>query len=203
MKENFSKVRLPVFQLQTNTGEKIASDSSLNGFLPKTGLNKKVEQMALVAAFIFAMQMLNFPVQNGTSGHFLGAVLAAVVLGPWNGILAIASVLLVQAFVFSDGGILALGANIFNMGVVGVFAGNYIYQLIKRKTGKTYFAIAVSSWVSVVLAATACSLELALSKTIGLNLVLPAMFKVHMLIGLGEAIVTILAVKFLFYESTK
>ncbi len=155
---------------------------------------KRIPLLALTAAFVFAAQMLNFPVAGGTSGHFLGAILAVTLLGPWMGCLVMALVLLVQALGFADGGMTALGANIFNMGIVGAIGGYYILTglralMPKNRTG-FMASVAIASWLSVFLASLAASLELAISGTIPLSVVLPAMLGVHSLIGIGEAIVT-------------
>ncbi|MFH1226634.1 MAG: energy-coupling factor ABC transporter permease [Planctomycetota bacterium] len=154
---------------------------------------KHVPLMGVMSAFIFAAQMLNFPVAGGTSGHFMGAVLAAVLLGPFAGTLIMTIVLTVQCLMFADGGITALGANIFNMGIVGSLSGYLIYLLfstiIKGKIGKLTGAF-IAGWASIVLAASACAVELAVSGTIALNVALPAMAGVHMIIGIGEALIT-------------
>ncbi len=191
-----SQVFLP--QLLTNTGLTVSQPKSIDKLKFKQNTNKRIQQMAVVAAFIFAAQMVNFPVANGTSGHLLGGVLAAVVLGPWLGMLALTAVLSIQALIFGDGGILALGANIFNMAVLGTIGGYYLYLFLVNKLKNKILAIAIASWLSVIMAATACSFELAFSKTISLNLVLPAMLSVHALIGVSEALITIFALKFLF-----
>jgi cobalt/nickel transport system permease protein len=155
---------------------------------------KTVPLMALCAAFVFAAQMLNFPVAGGTSGHFLGGVLVAVLLGPWLGSLVIALVLLVQAMGFADGGITALGANIFNMALLGTILAYYVFCGIKALLPKNKAAfltsVAMASWCSVMLASGACALELAISGTTPLSVTLPAMLGVHAIIGIGEAIVT-------------
>lgn len=155
---------------------------------------KTVPLMALCAAFVFAAQMLNFPVAGGTSGHFLGGVLVAVLLGPWLGSLVIALVLLVQAMGFADGGITALGANIFNMALIGTIVAYYVFYGIKTLLPKNKAAflasVAIASWCSVMLASGACALELAISGTTPLSVTLPAMLGVHAIIGAGEAIVT-------------
>ncbi len=159
---------------------------------------KSVPMLALCAAFVFAAQMLNFPVAGGTSGHFLGGVLAAVLLGPWLGSLVIALVLLVQCLGFADGGLTALGANIFNMAVIGTILSYYIWYGIKSliPKNKTMFlaATGVAAWLSVMLASGAASVELALSGTTPLSVTLPAMLGVHAIIGVGEAIITVLVV---------
>ncbi|MBD2510183.1 energy-coupling factor ABC transporter permease [Nostoc muscorum FACHB-395] len=151
--------------------------------------------LGLTTAFIFAAQMINFPVAGGTSGHLLGGTLAAIVLGsPWAGTLCIATVLIIQAVLFADGGITALGANIFNMAVVGVWVGWILTQTLQRLLGgfkgRLPLAAGIAAGVSVVVAAIACAIELALSGTAPVAIVLPAMSGVHILIGIGEGIIT-------------
>lgn len=159
---------------------------------------RQVPLMGVTAAFIFAAQMLNFPVAGGTSGHFLGAVLAAVLLGPWAACLIMAVVLVVQCLGFADGGLTALGANVFNMGVVGGILCYYIFVVLKKALPRTrssfLSAVAVTSWFSVVLASAVCAIELAVSGTSPLGVALPAMVGVHALIGIGEAIITTVVV---------
>jgi cobalt/nickel transport system permease protein len=159
---------------------------------------RKVPLLGVTAAFVFAAQMLNFPVAGGTSGHFLGAALAAILLGPWLAGLVLSVVLMVQAFVFADGGITALGANVLNMGVVGglVVGGLMLAALrVLPKTRATLLAVAgAGAWLGVVAGAVACSLELAISGTAPLGTVLPAMLGVHVLIGAGETVITVAAV---------
>ena len=159
---------------------------------------KAVPMLALCAAFIFAAQMLNFPIAGGTSGHFLGGVLAAVLLGPWLGSLVIALVLLVQCLGFADGGLTALGANIFNMALIGTVLAYYIFHGLKRslpKSRTSFLAAAgVTAWLSVVLASGACAFELAISGTSPLSVALPAMLGIHALIGIVEGIITVLVV---------
>ncbi|MBN3910938.1 MAG: PDGLE domain-containing protein [Nostoc sp. NMS1] len=151
--------------------------------------------LGLTTAFIFAAQMINFPVAGGTSGHLLGGTLAAIVLGsPWAGTLCIATVLIIQAVLFADGGITALGANIFNMAVVGVWVGWVLTQTLQRllggSKGRLPLAAGIAAGVSVVVAAIVCAIELALSGTAPVAIVLPAMTGVHILIGIGEGIIT-------------
>ena len=159
---------------------------------------KSVPLLALCAAFVFAAQMLNFPVAGGTSGHFLGGILVAVLLGPWLGELVIALVLLVQCLGFADGGLTALGANVFNMAVIGTILGYYIFYGIKSLLPKnrTYFlaATGVAAWISVMLASGAAAVELAVSGTTPLSVALPSMLGVHAIIGVGEAAITVLVV---------
>ena len=160
--------------------------------------DRRVPLLGVTAAFVFAAQMLNFPVAGGTSGHFLGAALAAVLLGPWLACLVLAVVLAVQAFVFADGGLTALGANVLNMGVIGgVVVGGLM--LAARRALPTTRAVllgvtAAGAWLAVVAGAAACAVELAVSGTVPLATVLPAMLGVHAVIGAGEAAITVAAV---------
>ncbi len=160
-------------------------------------LNERaVPLMAVLAAFIFAAQMLNFPVAGGTSGHFAGGALAAILLGPWAAVLVMTLVLVIQAFAFGDGGILVLGANVFNMAVVAPFVGYGIYYLTRgiiRSGVGSFVGAFVAGWVAVVAAASACAAQLAISGTIPLEVVFPAMVAVHALIGVGEGLITALA----------
>lgn len=154
---------------------------------------KMVPLMGVTSAFIFAAQMLNFPIAGGTSGHLLGGVLAAVLLGPFAGAIVITTVLTVQCVVFQDGGLIALGANILNMSIVGTMGGYLIYLSLRRAVGgdKGIMAgTAIAAWASEVLAASGVAVELAISGTSPLKIVLPAMAGVHMFLGLGEAIIT-------------
>lgn len=158
--------------------------------------DRTVPLMGVAGAFIFAGQMLNFPIAGGTSGHLLGGVLAAVLLGPFAGSVIISVVLIVQCLIFQDGGITTLGANILNMAIIGAMGGYLVYNLLKRKIG-LIISVAIASWLSVVLASFACAIELAISGTSPLKIVLPAMVGVHMLIGIGEAIITCLVIGFI------
>ncbi|MDN5375228.1 MAG: cobalt/nickel transport system permease protein [Thermacetogenium sp.] len=161
---------------------------------------RQVPFMGVMAAFIFAAQMINFPIAMGTSGHLLGAVLAAVTLGPWAASIIMTTILALQAFIFLDGGVTALGANILNLAVIGVFTGYGTYLLIQRawpnRTG-TLVGTFVASWVSVVLASAACAVELAISGMAPFNAVFPAMLGWHVLIGIGEAVITTAVVSYL------
>jgi len=156
---------------------------------------KQVPMMGVLAAFIFAAQMLNFPVAGGTSGHFVGAALAAVLLGPWATVLIMSSVLAVQSLIFQDGGLLALGANITNMGLIAGFSSYYIYKgiymLFNKGRAGTLVGAGMGAWFSVVLASLACAAELSLSGTSPWIIAIPAMGGVHMLIGVGEGLITV------------
>lgn len=158
----------------------------------------RVPLLGVVAAFVFAAQMLNFPIAGGTSGHFLGATLAAVLLGPWLACVVMAVVLGVQAFAFADGGVTALGANVLNMGVLGALLAGGVISLVVRVFSpdrrQFLMVVAVVAWCAVMLGATATSVELALSGTVPLIVSLPPMLSVHALIGIGEAVITVGAV---------
>jgi cobalt/nickel transport system permease protein len=162
---------------------------------------RMIPLMGVSAAFIFAAQMFNFQVIGGTSGHLLGGVFAAVLLGPWPATLVMACVVAVQGLVFQDGGLVVMGANIFNMGVIGTLGGYAIYKAIATVLGGEERgrlpAAAVAAWCSVVLGAIAVSLELAVSGTAPLAVTLPAMVLVHALIGIGEAVITVAALGFI------
>ncbi len=155
---------------------------------------KHVPLMGVMAAFIFAAQMLNFPIAGGTSGHFIGAALAAILLGPWAGVLIMSCVLLVQCLIFQDGGLIALGANIFNMGLLASFTGYYFYRAVTSlwwgsRRGRLLGGF-ISAWCSIFVASTACALELWVSGTSPLAVVLPTMAILHALIGIGEGLIT-------------
>ncbi len=155
---------------------------------------KQVPLMGVLAAFIFAAQMLNFPIAGGTSGHLIGAALAAILLGPWASLLIMSCVLIAQSLIFQDGGLLALGANVLNMGIVASFSGYYVYRLAvlflgNGRRGKLVGGF-IGAWSSVFLAATACAIELAVSGASPMRVVLPAMAGLHALIGIGEGLIT-------------
>jgi cobalt/nickel transport system permease protein len=161
--------------------------------------DKQVPLAGLVAAFVFAAQMVNFPVAAGTSGHLIGGVLAAVLVGPWVGALCVAVVLLVQAL-FADGGLTALGLNILNMSFVGAMGGYCILVVTRRflpatKSGITV-ATGIAAAMSVPLAALAFTIEYAIGGTVGISLdaVVAAMVGVHILIGIGEGVITAMTV---------
>ncbi len=159
---------------------------------------KQVPIMGVMAAFIFAAQMLNFPIAGGTSGHFLGGALAAIVLGPWAGILVMTAVVGIQALLFQDGGLLVMGANIFNMGILTAVIGYGLYRLvIHQKRGIRLVVAGGGAWIATMAAALITSLQLWLSGTTRLEIVLPTMLGVHALIGLGEALITVAALAYI------
>lgn len=162
---------------------------------------RQVPLMGVLAAAIFAGQMLNFSVTGGTSGHLLGGALASILLGPWPAVLVMTSVVSIQALLFQDGGILALGANIFNMAVVGVFVSWTVYRILQRASGGRRAGTMVSgfaaAWTSIVIASLACALQLAASGTSPASVAVPAMAGIHTLIGIGEGLITAGALAFL------
>lgn len=158
-----------------------------------------IAMMGIMCALIFALQMLNFTIPGGTSGHLLGGALAAIVLGPFAGCIVITVVLIVQAFIFMDGGVTALGANVFNMAIIGIFCAYLIYWLIGKisKSKINFFiSVVVAAWFSVVIASFFAALELGISGTYAMGITMKAMVGVHMLIGIGEAIITIAVIAF-------
>jgi len=160
----------------------------------RTLSERQVPMLGVAGAFIFAAQMLNFPVAGGTSGHFLGAVLAAVLLGPLNACLVMAIVFGIQCLVFADGGLTALGANIFNAAVIGGLLGYVIFKALKGLLPKTQggfiAAASLASWASIVLASAMCVVELAISGMTPFYQALAPMTLVHAVIGIGEALIT-------------
>ncbi|HSL42859.1 MAG TPA: energy-coupling factor ABC transporter permease [Anaerolineales bacterium] len=159
---------------------------------------RQVPLMGVMAAFIFAAQMINFPVAGGTSGHLLGGALAAITLGPWAGMLVMTAVIAVQALLFQDGGLLVMGANIFNMGLITVAIGYGLYRSVTRGNRTLKLTVAgIAAWLSVMAGALFTSLQLWLSGTSQLQIVIPAMLTVHALIGVGEALITVAALTFI------
>lgn len=158
---------------------------------------RHVPMMGVLAAFIFAAQMLNMPVAGGTSGHMLGGVLAAVFLGPFAATIVMSTVFTVQAIFFQDGGITALGANIFNMGLIGTILGYYIYQGIRKSIGGDkgiLIGAGIAAWIALTLGAMTCAIMLSASGIVPLKVALPAMVGIHALIGVIEAGITVVVV---------
>jgi cobalt/nickel transport system permease protein len=156
---------------------------------------RRVPLMGVLAAAIFAGQMLNFTVIGGTSGHLVGAAIATILLGPWAAVLVMTTVIGVQALIFQDGGLLVLGANIFNMAVVGVAVSFMVYRTFNFLTrGQRWGIFAggfAAAWLSIEVTALAVGLQLALSGTSPANIAIPAMAGIHALIGIGEGLITI------------
>jgi cobalt/nickel transport system permease protein len=156
---------------------------------------RRVPLLGLSAAFLFAAQMLNFPVAGGTSGHLLGGVLVAALLGPAAAVVVLTTVLIVQCFLFADGGVSALGANVFNMALLGTVGGWAIFRAVSRclpTLRGQVTAVAFAGWCSTVLASLACAGQLAWSGTVAWSVGFTAMAGLHMLIGLGEGVISAL-----------
>ncbi len=161
---------------------------------------RQVPLMGVLSAFIFAAQMLNFTVAGGTSGHLVGGALAAIMLGPWAGILTMTTVVAIQALLFQDGGLLVMGANILNMAILSTLVAYGVYRgMIALARGRRWGLLGggfVAAWASVVVSAVATATQLAFSGTSPLAVALPAMAGVHVLIGIGEGLITVGALTF-------
>jgi cobalt/nickel transport system permease protein len=161
---------------------------------------RQVPLVGLTASFVFAAQMVNFPVAAGTSGHLLGGVLAAVMVGPWAGALAISVVLIVQSLVFADGGVSALGLNVLNMAVVGALGGYAVFVFVRRVLPRSNRSVIVAAAIAAALAPVLAAIAFTVEYAIGGNDVAPiitvarAMVGVHLLIGIGEGAITALTV---------
>jgi cobalt/nickel transport system permease protein len=163
---------------------------------------RQVPLMGVLAAAIFAGQMLNFAVAGGTSGHLMGAAIATILLGPWAAMLVLTCVVSIQALIFQDGGLLVLGANIFNMAIIAVVVSYMVYRSIQKLAKGQSWGIFVggfiAAWLSVEAAALATALELAISGTSPANIAILAMGGIHALIGIGEGLITVGALAFLY-----
>ena len=161
--------------------------------------HRQMPMLGLGAAFVFAAQMLNFPIVGGTSGHLVGGVLVAILLGPSAAVLVMTCVLIVQCLMFADGGLMALGANVFNMAVVNVCAGYFVFKALfslfrmEQQRGAV-FAAAFAGWFGTVLGSIVCAGELAFSNTVPWAIAFPTMTNVHMIIGVGEGVATALII---------
>jgi cobalt/nickel transport system permease protein len=164
-------------------------------------LDEKTAPLAgLTATFIFAVQMINFPVAAGTSGHLFGSVLAAVLVGPYVATLALSVVLLLQALLFADGGLTAAGLNLFNLSLVGVWVGYGVFLLVKKILPKNKPSIttaaAIAGFISVPAAVMGFVLQYAIgaNSTFSVTAVFTGMMGAHVLIGIGEAVITAFSV---------
>lgn len=161
----------------------------------------KIPLLGVVASFIFAAQLLNFPILGPTSGHLIGGALAAILLGPWVGIVVMTTVLVIQCLIFQDGGLTSLGANIFNMGILSSLVGFPVFVLIRkiiRNQAGLFIGSFVAGWLSVILASLACGFELGLSQVVPVNLALTTLGVAHVVVGLGEGFITAIVVKLVF-----
>ena len=160
-----------------------------------------VPVMGVLAAFVFAAQMLNFPILGGTSGHLIGGSLLAILLGPMAGFLAMATVVLAQALFLQDGGLIALGANLFNICAIPCFSGYAVFKLLRRseKGGRSlYIAGFMAGWSSLILSSAFCAIELSLSAVIPLRIGLTTMVGYHAIVGFFEGMLTAGVLGFLF-----
>jgi cobalt/nickel transport system permease protein len=148
--------------------------------------------LAISSAFVFAAQMINFPIIFGTSGHLVGGAFLAVLLGPYAAMLSMSLVLIMQAVFFADGGIVAFGMNLFNMAIIGGLSFFLIKFLTRKTNNQKWFATSVfiASWVSVMLGALIASFEVAPAFSGGITVTLPSMLFFHSIIGLGEGAIT-------------
>lgn len=153
--------------------------------------------LGVSAAFVFAAQMVNFPVAAGTSGHLVGSALAGALLGLPGALVVMSAVIIMQCFMFADGGVFALGANVFNMGLVGCVVGFCCYRLLcgsAPSPTRRVASVAFAGWCATIAGALSCAGQLSLSGAARLSVVLPAMLGVHALIGVGEAVISSLIV---------
>ena len=171
----------------------------------KEDSEKLIPYIGVLAATIFAFQFVNYPIPGGTSGHLVGGTLIAVILGPWASVIVLFLILIVQSL-FGDGGITALGANTFNMGIIGGIIGYYIVMGIVRilnkssikKEIKLTIATAIGSYIAIVLASLICGIEIGISGAVPIEFAIPAMVFWHFLIGIGEAIISALIVYYIY-----
>jgi cobalt/nickel transport system permease protein len=162
--------------------------------------DRAIPLAGITAAFVFAAQMFNFPVAAGTTGHLLGGALAAILLGPSLGAIVVTIVVVVQAFVFADGGLTALGLNVLNMAIIPAYGGYAVFRILRRlsprSSGGVVGSTGIAAWATVVMAAFAFSIEWLFGATapVSFDTVFAAMVGVHTMIGLGEGVITALAV---------
>ena len=171
----------------------------------KEDSEKLIPYIGVLAAIIFAFQFVNYPVPGGTSGHLVGGTLVAVILGPWASVIVLFLILVIQSL-FGDGGITALGANAFNMGIIGGIVGFYLVTFFVRILNKTSLkkelkvsiATAIGSYIAIVLASFICGIEIGISGSIPIAIAVPAMVFWHLLIGIGEGIISALIVFYIY-----
>jgi len=171
----------------------------------KEDSEKLIPYIGVLAAIIFAFQFVNYPVPGGTSGHLVGGTLVAIILGPWASVIVLFLILVIQSL-FGDGGITALGANAFNMGIIGGIVGFYLVVLFVRLLNKTSLkkelkvtiATAIGSYIAIVLASFICGIEISVGGVIPIEIAIPAMVFWHIFIGLGEAIISALIIFYIY-----
>ncbi len=174
----------------------IVSGSFLVGALRQVG--RRVEEravplMGVLAAFVFAAQMINLPIAGGVSGHFLGGALVAILLGPWSGLVLMSTVLIVQCFLLQDGGIAALGANVWNMGILGSFGAYWVARGIRalvRPPRALFWSGFLAAWSTIVISSLSCASMLSLSHVVPWRVSLSLLGGVHAVLGILEGLVT-------------
>ncbi len=155
---------------------------------------KRIPLLAVLAAGIFAIMSMNMPIPFGTSGHMVGGALVAIIFcAPEAAVLVFTVVLIIQALVFGDGGITALGANVLNMAIIGGFVGLYTFKGLKGTIG-IYGASGVAAWLATVVAALACAIEMAIAGTFPLTIGIASMVTYHVFIGIIEAVLTVIVI---------
>jgi len=183
----------------TSAGTAVVAAGGLGYSIRRAGAYLQESRIALtglVAAFIFALQMLNFPVAAGTSGHLLGGALAVILVGPWLGITAVGVVVIIQALLFADGGISALGSNILNMALVTGLVGWYLFRLLYRVLPKSWVSLLVSVFSAALVSVVASAIAFVVEYGVGgrgnveLSTVFAAMVGVHFLVGIGEGVIS-------------
>ncbi|MEM1547175.1 MAG: energy-coupling factor ABC transporter permease [Candidatus Methanomethylicia archaeon] len=173
----------------------------------RKNLSERIPLISVLAAAIFAAQMLNWPIPGGTSLHFVGGALAGIILGPWNGFLTIFLVLLIQCLVFHDGGITALGANVINMAIIDVAIGYLTYRVLSSLFGVKNSIVISSSfiggWLGITIAGIACGLEIGYSPLFpyGTSITVPVMAGWHAILGVVEGIITALVVTYIIRKA--
>jgi cobalt/nickel transport system permease protein len=187
----------------TSAGFGVAAAGGLGAAVRQTGKylsERQVPLAGLVAAFVFAAQMVNFPVISGMSGHLLGGVLAAVLVGPWAGFVVISVVLIVQGVFFADGGLSALGLNIINLGLLGAVGGYWLYRVLLRVLPKDHRGVVLSAGIAAGVAVPVAAMGFVVQYAIGgasdvsVRAVFTAILGTHLLIGIGEGVITALVV---------
>ena len=187
----------------TSAGTAVIAAGGLGYSIKRAGAylqDRRIALTGLVAAFIFALQMINFPVAAGTSGHLLGGALAVILVGPWLGITAVSVVVIIQSLIFADGGVSALGANILNMAIVTGLVGWCLFRLMMRVLPKGWTSVLVSTFTAALVSVVASSIAFVIEYALGgrgnvdIATVFAAMAGIHFLIGLGEGLISAVTV---------
>ena len=183
----------------------IISYFRMGNLFEKEDSEKLIPYIGVLAAVIFAFQFVNYPVPGGTSGHLVGGTLVAIILGPWASVIVLFLILVIQSL-FGDGGITSLGANAFNMGIIGGIIGFYIVvfivKLLKntsiKKELKVTIATGLGSYIAIVLAAFICGIEISIGGYIPIEIALISMVFWYLIIGLGEGIISALIIYYIY-----